>query len=159
MTLEPGYHVAWTLNYDIAKRLFSSTDAGSVLTDLPATDANRRTTKRYYDDRDRLIKLVYNDTSTELFMYGTGDDANLLFKQKDRNGNVTKFIYDDQGRLEEKIEAYEWMSADGTVIDANDASLQLETSFTYLNGTELVETQTVGGNKTTFGYDYRPSSG
>ena len=150
-----GYHVAWTFDYDTAKRLYTSTDAGSVLTELPVTDDNRRTTKRFYDDRDRLIKLVYNDTSTELFIYGTGDDANLLVKQKDRNGNVTKFIYDDQGRLEEKIEAYEWMSADGTVTDANDASLQLETKFTYLNGTELVETQTVGGNKTTFGYDYR----
>jgi YD repeat-containing protein len=41
------------------------------------TDANGRVINYAYDVRSRLITTTYNDTSTEIVTYGTGNDASI----------------------------------------------------------------------------------
>ena len=136
-------HIAKSFTYDAYKRLETSSDAVN------------RTTRFFYDSRDRTEKILYNDSSTELFFFGTGADANLLIKSKDRNGNTTLFDYDEQGRVETQITAYSTMAADGTNETLNSAALQSVSTYTYLNGAETVRTATVDGELTEYFYDYR----
>ena len=136
-------HIANSYTYDSAKRLASSTDALGRLTSF------------YYDSRDRLIKTVYSDGSTELNFYGTGTNANLLLKRKDRNGNTTLMNYDELGRAIEVINAYSVMNDDGTSESVNGTELQSLTKKSYLNGTPLVKAQLTNGNLTEYFYDYR----
>ena len=138
-----GQHIAKSFTYDYAKRLKT------------ASDAITRTTEFFYDSRNRTEKIVYNDDSTELFFYGTGADANLLVKKKDRNGNTKLFDYDEKGRIETKITAYSTMAAEGTNETLNTAALQSVSTYTYLNGAETVRTATVDGELTEYFYDYR----
>ena len=137
-------------DYDSAKRLQSS------------TDARGRTMNYEYDSRDRVKKIVYNDTSTELFFYGDGNNANLLLKKKDRNGNTTKFEYDSQGRKITTIRAFSYMNEDGTYEDENNDDngkgrehLKSIERCTYVPGTRLKATCTIDGNLTEYFYDYR----
>jgi RHS repeat-associated protein len=125
-----GYHTSKKFTYDSAKRLASSEDAVG------------RVTAYGYDNRDRQILTTYNDTSTEETIYGTAVDANLVVDRKDRNGNWTHFDYDDAGRKEKTT----------TAAGSPEA---VETTYTYLNGTDNVETQTTAGEKTEYTYDYR----
>ena len=129
--------------YDTAKRLKSS------------TDAEGRKTEFSYDTRDRISKIAYNDTSTELFFYGTGANANLLIKKKDRNGNTTKFEYDDLGRAKTTTRAYSIMSVNGNSETVNPTSLQSVERCTYLDGTTLKASCTIDGNLVEYFYDYR----
>ena len=132
--------------YDGAKRLLTS------------TDAQGRTTTFAYDERDRVKKITFSDFSTEVFFYGTGADANLLVKKKDRNGNTTKFDYNTRGQATTTIMAYSVMPANPTGINdetVNPASLQSLEVCTYVQGTDLKETCTVDGDLTEFFYDYR----
>lgn len=129
--------------YDSAKRVETSTDA-----------ANRKT-EYFYDSRDRTSKITYSDSSTELFFYGSGLNANLLIKQKDRNGNTTTYEYDSQGRVETTINAYSVMNKDGTSEVENPTTLQSVEICTYVPGTELKATCKVDGELTEYYYDYR----
>ena len=139
-----------TFTYDTAKRLLTS------------KDALNRTTSYSYDDRDRVIKITYSDFSTEKFKYGTGTEANLLIRKKDRNGNVTRFDYDDLGRRTQTVQGYyvlsgldpAWPSeASEPAVDSDpDHSIEI---CTYLTGTNLKKTCTVNGDLTEYGYDYR----
>jgi YD repeat-containing protein len=141
-----GYHTSTTYTYDSAGRMATSNDALG------------RTTTFTYDNRDRLVKTTYEDSSTELVIYGAPEsgDENLVVKRKDRNGNVTKFEYDDAGRCTKTITAYSTMNADGsseTVI--TDPAIRTEDICTYLDGTDLKATCVRSGEKTTYAYDYR----
>ena len=141
-----GFHTAATFTHDSAGRVKTS------------TDAENRTTTFDYDARGRLIKTTYNDGSTELVFFGTGNDANLPVKTKDRDGNVTKMIYDLEGRLITRIVAYSTMEADGSNEDINDgldAHLQSVTTYAYLDGTHRVIETITNGDKTEYEYDYR----
>ena len=129
--------------YDAAKRLLSS------------KDAEDRTTVFNYDSRDRVVKISYNDNSTELAFFGTGRDANLLIKKKDRNGNTTKFEYDEQGRKTTQITAFSVMSVDGTSETENPTSLQSVSTYAYLNGVDKVKAVLRDGELTEYFYDYR----
>ncbi|MCM8539997.1 MAG: PA14 domain-containing protein, partial [Lentisphaeraceae bacterium] len=129
--------------YDSAKRLKTSTDAVG------------RTTTFEYDSRDRLIKTTYSDLSTEMSFYGTGVDANLLVKKKDRNGNTTKIEYDLHGRAVTTIRAYSIMNDDGTSETVNPTSLQSIEECTYLPGSDLKSSCTIDGELTEYFYDYR----
>lgn len=129
--------------YDSAKRVSSSTDAVG------------RTNSYDYDSRDRLVKVTYNDGSTELLFYGAGDDANLLIKKKDRNGNTTKIEYDSQGRAVTTIRAYSVMNDEGTSETVNPGSMQSIEVCTYLTGTDLKTSCTIDGELTEYFYDYR----
>src|SRR5690606_7924997 len=95
-----GYHTAQTFTYDAVGRLKTSSDAVG------------RTSECFYDERNRVVKPLYDDSSTELYFYGTGGDANLLVKQKDRNGTTTACEYDDAGRRVKTITAYSTMNVD-----------------------------------------------
>ncbi|MCM8531743.1 MAG: PA14 domain-containing protein, partial [Lentisphaeraceae bacterium] len=135
-----------TYDYDeISKRLKSSEDAIG------------RKTHFLYDNRDRIKRITYNDSSTELFFYGLDKNANLLIRKKDRNGNTTKFEYDSQGRAKTTIRAYSYMDKNDALEDEdeNDASLQSLERCTYLQGTNLKKTCTIDGDLTEYFYDYR----
>ena len=140
-----GYHTAWSFRYDSAKRLFKSIEAASSFVDEAVDSPNRRYTARYYDNRDRLITLEYSDGSTETFTYGTGENANQIVQQKDRNDNITTFVYDDYGRPD-------------TVTKATNSSDPDITKYSYLDGTDRIVSMEINGNLTTYTYDYRNRS-
>ena len=132
-----------SFTYDSAKRLKTS------------TDAEDRTTEFFYDSRDRVVKILYNDDSTEIFFFGTGIDSNLLVKQKDRNGNTTTFDYNSRGQVVTTIRAYSVMSVDGTSETVNPSSLQSIEECTYAPGLDLKASCTIDGELTEYFYDYR----
>ena len=139
-----GYHPQSTFIYDTYNRLETS------------TDAEDRTTTFAYDSRDRLVKTTFNDGSTELTIFGdTNLTADLVVKRKDRNGNVTKFIYDNFGRVTDRIVAFSVMNEDGTTDTENDSAIQSLTTYTYLTGQHVPRTVTVDGDKTEYVYDRR----
>ena len=115
-----------------------SYDARGLVTTV--TDAVGRTTSYAYDDRARLIRTTYADTSYEESTYGTGVNANLIVQKRDRSGHIATYAYDAYGRKT-------------TVREGADSSQPGITTYTYLSGTTLAETQTVNGDKTTFEYD------
>ncbi|EDM28096.1 hypothetical protein LNTAR_12106 [Lentisphaera araneosa HTCC2155] len=138
-----GSIVKAAYTYDSARRQTSSTDALG------------RTTAFEYDNRDRVIKVTYNDASTELRIYGTGADSNLIVKSKDRNGNTTKYTYDSLGRAIQTIRAYSIMNTDGSSETVNPPNLQSIENCTYVQGTELKASCTINGEKKEYEYDYR----
>lgn len=104
-----------------------------------------RNVRYEYDDRNRLKKTLYDDNSVEEMTYWTtGGKANLVKTRSDRNGNVTTYDYDAHGRLTTKVEA------------SNDSAIAATSTYTYLTGTnDEIATQTVVGDTTTNGYDFR----
>lgn len=138
-----GYHAQSILTYDAYNRLSSS------------TDAEGRTTSFEYDERERLVKTTYNDSSTELIIFGSGNTADLIVKKKDRNGNVTKLEYDGMARVTKKIVAYSTMNTDGSGEVVNSSNLQSVTVSTYLDGQRVPKTVTLNGEVTEYVYDYR----
>jgi len=114
-----------------------------------------RETQYVYDSRDRLAKIIYADGSTERFVFGTGSDSNLLIKQKDRNGNVTKFEYDLSGRTVKTISAYSKMDLNDNETLVTDVSVKVEDLCSYLPGTEVKQSCSRGGELTEYLYDYR----
>ncbi|OVE82728.1 hypothetical protein BVY04_00225, partial [bacterium M21] len=139
-----GYHMAHSYTYTDSKCVSQSADALG------------RTATYDYDARGRLAKITYSDNSTELDIYGTGDDAALLLKHKDRNGNVTKYEYDTTGRKIKVIKGYSRMNEDGSAETLVAAHLSSVTGYTYLNGTDKVLTKVVDGTMTKYTYDFRP---
>jgi len=151
-----GYHIASSFTYDpVTKKLETS------------TDAEDRVTSFYYDDRERLVNITYNDDSTELTFYGETvydpndptvilkNEADLVVKKKDRNGNVTKFEYDDAGRLVKTITAYATMDADGfgeQLVDNGNDSIK---DCTYIEGTDIRDSCTTDGDRVDYHFDYR----
>lgn len=89
---EPAERAVWTYEYDAAGRRTAMVDPRDQL-----TLAERRTTFDW-DDRNRLICTTYPDSSTETSVYGTGEEANLVVRTKDRNGRVTVYDHDGAGR-------------------------------------------------------------
>ena len=138
-----GYHAKVKYTYDSAARQISSEDAIGRITQFD------------YDNRDRMVKATYNDGSTELNIYGTGTEANLIVKKKDRNGNTTKFTYDEQGRAIETIRAYSVMAVDGSSETINDLETQSIETCEYLNATTLETKCTIDGEVTEYEYDLR----
>ena len=138
-----GQRAQLTYTYDGAGRMATSSDAIG------------RTTTYGYDSRDRVEKLTYSDGSTERFIYGTGADANLLVKQKDRNGNVTKFEYDNSGRRIKTITAYSKMDQNDNETVITDPLVRVEEICTYLDGTNLKKTCLRSGDLTEYTFDYR----
>ena len=138
-----GYH---------AKASFTYNGSGLLAT---STDAVGRVTSFEYDLRERLVKTTYNDTSTELNIYGTGTQSGLIVKRKDRNGNVSKTEYDGAARVSKRISAYSTMNADGSGEVVNPASVQSVTEYTYLNGQNVPSVVIVNGDRSEYTYDYR----
>lgn len=157
-----GFHTESSYVYDTAGRLASSADAMG------------RTMAFKYDDRDRLIQTEFNDGSTERMAYGTNgtggeiDTANVIVASQDRNGNVTSFEYDTQGRVTKRIDASHKVPlasvTNASVTNLNNLlsgtevtnpTVRVESTYSYLNGTNLVASKTTRGEKTTYTFDYR----
>lgn len=138
-----GTRAQITFSYDSYKRLHTM------------TDAEGRATTYDYDARDRLVKITYADSSTERFIFGSSADANLLVKYKDRNGNVTKYEYDNSGRRTKTITAYSTMDLSDSETVITDVAVKVEETCTYLAGTDLKLTCLKGGDLTENTYDYR----
>ena len=153
-----GHHIAMKFTYDSARRQKTSTDAVG------------REMEYFYDDRDRAIMVQYTDGSTERTLFGddAGQTQNLVVATQDRDGTVTSYEYDDQGRLEKTITAsHKIPTADvidetktdlGALLAGNeitDVNVKVERTCTYLDGTGLLASCTDRGETTTYGYDYR----
>ena len=153
-----GHHIAMKFTYDSARRQKTSTDAVG------------REMEYFYDDRDRAIMVRYTDGSTERTLFGddAGQTQNLVVATQDRDGTVTSFEYDDQGRLEKTITAsHKIPTADvidetktdlGALLAGNeitDVNVKVERTCTYLDGTGLLASCTDRGETTSYEYDYR----
>ena len=112
-----------------------------------STDAVGREMEYFYDDRDRAIMVRYTDGSTERTLFGddAGQTQNLVVARQDRDGTVTSYEYDDQGRLEKTITAsHKIPTADvidetktdlGALLAGNeitDVNIKVERTCTYL---------------------------
>lgn len=133
-------HPEWEYIYDIGE-----TGVAQELGLLHQTeDPLDRTVTYAYDGRMRVTTITYNDSSTEVFTYGTGDDENLLVKYEDRNSNVREHFYDDFGR---RTETRLWLDGTGT-------TYEILATYSYFAGTTLVKSQTMDGETTDFTYDH-----
>lgn len=130
----------WTYAYDVAGRRISKLDPRSA---LPTAI---RLTQYGWDDRNRLVSTTYPDGSTETTIYGTGADANLVIRTKDRNGRITGYDYDDAGRRTTTI-----LYASQQAYDAGQGDV-LEV-VSYVPGTTLLSTTWRLGERTDYGYD------
>ena len=139
-----GYLVNLTAAADVSGQPRPTTsfeyDAAGRLT--KSTDPEGRKAIYTYDLRNRVQRIDYDDASYESITYGTGTNANLVTDRRDRNGNVTTFVYDLHGRLVTKTEA-------------SGTSVAGVSTFTYLTGTDKISVATVLGETTTTGYDFR----
>jgi YD repeat-containing protein len=144
-----GTLTAWTFAYDAFGRKTSSTDA-----------VNRQSFYTY-DSRDRLVKTTYSDSSTDIVVWGSGADKNLVHQRKDRQGTLTEFTYDADGRCTVTTVGANTMSADGSTVTPVDPtqnatqSLAVQTICTFLTGTDLKASCSTNGNLVQYGYDYR----
>jgi len=138
-----GSRAETTFTYDAFKRLKT------------VSDPLGRTVTYDYDTRERQVKITYADGSTERFFYGSGSDANLLVKQKDRNGNVTKMEYDLTGRSIKTTSAFSKMDLSDNETPITDVSVKVEENCTYQIGTTLKKTCNRSGELTEYEFDYR----
>jgi RHS repeat-associated protein len=118
-----------SMTYDATGRMATSTDEAG------------RTASYSYDSRNRIIQITYADGTSDITQYGSGSSANLIIATVDRNGNETDMSYDSAGRLTI------------TIVAANNPTVSLTTSTSYLDGTVLPESILVGGNLTQYTYD------
>src|SRR5690606_24334234 len=93
--------------------------------------------------RGRLVLTTYADSTTEIVTYGSGATANLVVSRTGRNGHVTAYTYDDDGRVETET------------VGTDDPTTQDLVTYTYLPGTDLVASRSGFGSATSFVYDYR----
>ncbi|QDT57272.1 tRNA(Glu)-specific nuclease WapA precursor [Caulifigura coniformis] len=107
-----------------------------------------------YDERNRVVKVEHADNSTERFIYGTGVDANLLVKHKNRAGVVTKYEYDDAGRKVKTIQAYSTMDLSDNETAITDPAIKTQAEFAYVNGTNTVRASLVSGDYRYNKFDY-----
>ncbi|QNN21559.1 hypothetical protein HED60_04475 [Planctomycetales bacterium ZRK34] len=149
----------YAYTYDTAGRMATSCDPVG------------RSATYFYDARDRVIQVQYDDNTTERTAYGApgSGDENLVVAKQDRNGNVTTYVYDDAGRRTQTITAaYRIPYADVTddtktdlaallVVgnEITDPSIRIEETCTYLDGTNLKTSCVRAGEKTEYAYDYR----
>lgn len=120
-------------------RTFTYDAAGRVAT---SEDQSGHVVAYEYDGRGRQVKVVYGDATTDEIVYGTGDDANLVVRRKDRNDIWDDFSYDGVGR---KI----------SQVRADGRPDQREESWEYLPGKEIVTSNTRSGHVTRFAYDHQ----
>jgi len=138
-----GPRAETTFTYDAAGRLKTTTDPMG------------RTTERFYDERGRVVKILYADGSTERVFFGTGAEANLVVKKKDRSGVVTNYEYDSAGRRTRTVHAAATMDQNDNETPITDPSVTVEEAVTYVDGTDRVASRTRAGETTTMEYDYR----
>lgn len=118
-------------------RRFTYDAAGRPLT---SSDQAGRTVTFGYDGRGRQTSATYADGTTEVTVYGVGDDANLVSKRKDRNDVWEEFGYDGNGRQT------------SAVLNRGQPD-QVVRSWAYVPGKNLVASETVNGHTTAYGYD------
>jgi len=135
-----------------AETTYAYDDAGRLSL---VTNALGHETAYEYDAQNRVTRITYEDGSTQRYVYGTADDANLLIKEVDRRNVVTKYEYDDAGRRTKVILAAATMDAMGTETAITDPALRLETMYEYLPGCDVVSKVTQGGEMSEYVYDNR----
>ncbi len=131
------------LAYDAAGRLHTVTDPESHVAEY------------FYDSRNRVTQVLYEDGTTDRHFYGTGATANLLVKSVDRRNVVTNYEYDLSGRRTRTITAAAVMNLAGTEGPVSDPSVTVEEICQYLPGTNLRTQCVSAGDKTSYKYDYR----
>jgi RHS repeat-associated protein len=104
------------------------------------TDASGLSTGYRYDGRNRVIRVLFQDGTTEHYAYGAGQEGGLLVHEIDRRSVATRHVYEPGGRQTQHIQA--------------DGRPEARTrSFIYLTGTTLPSVVTDGGEVTSYTYD------
>ncbi|MEM6666553.1 MAG: hypothetical protein AAF638_09135, partial [Pseudomonadota bacterium] len=117
------------------------------------TDPLGHETEFIYDSRNRLISTLFDDGTTARTTYGTsGNGVGLPAKTIDRNGVVTTYAYDAADRLTTRVVAAAQM--DGMTETATP-EIASTTTYTYVDGTNDVETMNTEGVLTEYAYDQR----
>ncbi|MEM6472466.1 MAG: hypothetical protein AAF802_23090, partial [Planctomycetota bacterium] len=130
-----------TFTYDAQGRLSKVTDPLSHETEF------------FYDSRNRLISTLYDDGTTAKTTYGTsGNGIGLPVKTIDRNGVVNTYAYDAADRLTSHVVAAAQM--DGMTETATP-DLASTTTYTYIDGTNDIESMNTDGRLTEYAYDHR----
>ncbi len=136
-----------------AEQVFTFDNVGRLIT---TTDPVGRTTEFFYDERDRTTKTLYADGSTERYIYyGAGLKANMLHKYTDRNGSVTEFEYDNRGRYTKEIMAASTMDLNDNETPILDPNVRVESTCSYLDGTDQMISRIDQGERTDFTFDHR----
>ena len=128
-----GTRATVTYTYDSAGRIATITDPESNVTTLT------------YDLRGRLLSKTYPDLTKERWVYGTtGSEKGLLVRTIDRSGYVTTLTHDMSDRQISQVEAaFVKDSSDADV--ATPVGTALTTTIAYVDGSELVASQSVAG--------------
>ncbi|MEM1071102.1 MAG: hypothetical protein AAGI63_19505, partial [Planctomycetota bacterium] len=117
------------------------------------TDPLGYETQFFYDSRNRLISTLFDDGTTAKTTYGTsGNGIGLPVKTIDRNGVVTTYAYDAADRLTTRVVAA--AQVDGTTETATP-DIASTTIYTYIDGTNDIESMNTDGRLTEYAYDNR----
>lgn len=119
------------------------------------TDPVGRYVQYTYDKQDRITEKNYCGISTEKTVYGTGDNANRVIAQSDRDGVWTAYRYDAAGRTVKTIGG---IATEAEAVDPGfnpNPAFHAVTENTYLLGCSLPFNSTRNGEKTSYEYDYR----
>ena len=135
-----------------AATLFAYDAAGRLQT---ITDPEGHVTEQFYDGRNRVTQVLYEDGTTERLFYGTGNNAGLLVKSVDRRNVVTNYEYDLAGRKTRTVTAAALMDLAGNESPVSDPSVTVEEVCTYVPGTDLRASCVTAGDKTSYEYDYK----
>lgn len=138
-----GYHTKSSFTYNTEKELATMTDAVG------------RVTQQSYDTRNRVVKNIYHDTSSEIVTYGSGADVNLVVLSKDRDGATSKNEYDASGRGTKNISAYSRQDVNGLNEVVSSTQVQSISEPQYLDGTNEIISFKMNGDKTDYVLDYR----
>lgn len=125
---------------------------------LSSSDPRGRTTVFEYDQRDRQIKVTYNDGSADRLFYGQAGSGNenLVVKRVDRNGNATEFDFDNNGRKIKTTTGHLTMDYSGNQAVVANPLTKVEEICGYLYGTNDVKSSCLlAGELTTYSFDGR----
>ncbi|MEM6600944.1 MAG: hypothetical protein AAF649_06120, partial [Verrucomicrobiota bacterium] len=127
---------------DAATDLITSHTYDANNNKLTTTDPEGNTTSFDYDERNRLVKVTYADTSYKQLVY---DAAGNKISETDENGNITLYEYDALRRL---VKQARDMDGNGTISTGD-----LVTEMAYNGVGSKTSQKDAEGNETTFEYD------
>jgi RHS repeat-associated protein len=105
-----------------------------------------RVARNEYDDEGRLVRTIDADGNVIAFEHALGTQTETV---RDRNGNATLYVYDDEGRVLTETNALNetitrTYDADGNVLTETNALGQTTTSTYDPRGNRLTETNALG---------------
>jgi len=119
------------------------------------TDINNTSKTKYFDDKSRVVKIVYEDKSETLYTYEESHNKPLSILEA--NGNITTYTYDKKVNLLEHVKA----NGDTIAYEYDDKSNVIksvdiqgcETKYEYNELSCMIKKENALGIKTFYTYD------